>query len=425
MLSVNFFTLKLLRNALIFIVLIFLSLLKFYAQAPSNQNPQKNPNTDTPEKYKYIVGQSPDEFKKLLNEWGARKYKLLTAAKIPLRNSERSNRQLIIAAILSYDAEESFEYEIQPAYSPSEAELLLNNYGGKGFQYRKSISFVEGDKEGSGCNGDFVDEILCKRTYANQISLGSLLLLERGNGKLVKRKYFVLSNPGKVFFWDRGFNENLEERFKQALETSFFIPVGFFYFVTSDQEAIIAEVSNQTDKENIEYKVVWRESGAFLRKEVDALTKEGYRIILKIGTQVVLAKNKERQERVTYFSGGLDKKNFFLISAGRKKYLSEIAQIANQGAYFLTTDMEVWYGDGHEGKLFFEQNVNDSGQRFEYKDVKLTEKPLYPNQAVKQRFVYPVTETAMNDFHRLIKEGYKPRALFYANGIIALLEKEK
>src|ERR1043165_7610156 len=102
--GIDFFKFNFHRALLFFIGLILLSSPKLSAQVspntdspvnnPSNQSTQKRINAS--EKYKYIVGQSPDELKNLLDEWGAKKYKLLIAAKIPLRNKEQSYKQMII-----------------------------------------------------------------------------------------------------------------------------------------------------------------------------------------------------------------------------------------------------------------------------------------------------------------------------------------
>ena len=405
---------------LIFFTVLFLVQTSNAQEKPTDQSLRNIVDAKNPETYKYIVGQSPDEFKDLLNEWGEKGYKYFMSTKIPLEDSEQSYKQMILAAILKYDGEEKFKYELFAATDTYNAENFLNKFSQQGFRYRKSFWFTEGMKDSGNCDGDETSQILCRASKMNGIRTGSVILMESGSGKKTSKTYKVLTGGGrKIFIWDKSSAANLKEIFDDTLKESFFIPVGLFFYQLNFYDAVIVEITDAAEIEpklqaQISYKVVRHELGGRFNKEIETLSKDDYQIILKEKNFAVLARNENDRNQVTYT----------IVAAHRKKYLEEISRLANQGYKFSLVDYDHHSVDQFEGKILFEKNVKDDGRRFEYKSVKLTEKPQYPNETVKQRIVYPAPETAINELKKLTEEGYKIRALFYSHGIAALLEKE-
>lgn len=374
--------------------------------------------SETSEPYKYMIGESPEEFKKQLNEWGRRGYKLLVSTKIPLTDNEQSFEQMILAGVLKYDGEEVFKYDLFVAYDPINAETLLNEFAKKDFQFRKSFWFTEGIKNSPNCDGDEISQILCRSKASQGIRTGSVLLMERKREKSLRKRYFVLSGGSKVFVWEKSTLANLKEGFEEKLKESFFVPVGLFYYQLNFRDSVIVEIAEDNEispelQKRISYKIVRHESGGKFKKEVAILGKKGYRIIAKEKNFAVMARNEEDKTSVSYS----------IVAAHRKKYLEEISDLAALGARFKLVDYDHHSIDQFEGKLLFEQIATDESRRFEYKAVKLTEKPEYPNKKLKQRIVHPPSESALIEFNEFIKEGFQVRALFYSDGVVVLLEK--
>lgn len=392
---------------------------KTFADSLNNAPPKRINENELTDQYRYIIGSSVSDFGKQLNEAGASGYELLFATKIPLRDFEPDYEQMSIAAVLKYDGEQTFDYKYFASTDPAAAESEMIALGDKGFRYRKTFWFTDGEKGDTCCTKENTARCASNDSASN-FRVGSVVLMERGSGKQIKRCYRILSGGTKLYVWEKSAIPNLREAFAEAVKTSF--PVGLFFNQMNFRDSIIVEAETSENAaanqdEMFEYKIVRSEFGNKFRGEVDELTRNGWRVLLKEVNFALMAKSKAAAEPVIYA----------LVAADKENYLSEAAKLAEQGAVFHLVDFNRRGLDYYEGKLLFERKSKDDGKRYEYTAVKITEKPAYPQiqrgLCAKKRVMPKQTEAPMNEFRRLVEKGFAPRAMYYADGIIVLFER--
>lgn len=169
------------------------------------------------------------------------------------------------------------------------------------------------------------------------------------------------------------------------------------------QKAKVVMVERDLPENNapkVEYRFLKKTSGG-LPKEVNTLAAQGFRFLTgrRVGTIVMILMAKQASDATTYTA--IDERKF------AKEFEKTIAA-ANHYQGVLAGDLTCGSTEVENEKLLFVQNA----ERRDYKIIPLS-------QANNGEF----TAESVGEFQRLLRDGYRVKELFYANGVNVIIEK--
>jgi len=294
-------------------------------------------NADT---YKLVFPTRPglDSFSEQLNKAGEQGYKLTSAVyRWHLKSASTKTEYAVPVGILKLD-------EVQHEYAWFET-ASTSVFAITGFEQK----YGELSKRGFRLV-DFLIDPSCK--YGNVIVLDEgcelhhLFLLEREKGVDKPKQFILASSPPRPGFKTR-MPAELTAQIKENLVDGFY-PSAVF----SAWEILLTQKGNSDDlTDNPDVRVV---TSFDIRKRVNDLAKQGYRLVLINKRAAVMYRPGQTVTPLTYIS----------LKVKDKRFDEQLAKLQESGAVYRMT----YTGDsGVKDQLMFEQGLVADGQRREYK----------------------------------------------------------
>jgi hypothetical protein len=348
-------------------------------------------NADT---YKLVFPVSPglDNFSEQLNRAGAQGYKLISVVyRWQSKSASTKNVYAVPVGILKLD-------EVQHEYAWFKtASASLVAIDGFEQKYRelsqRGFRLVDQLLINSSCDyGDPLGIVL-----GGACDINHLFLLERQKGVEKPIQFILASSPPRPGFKTRMAGE-LTTQIKEKLVDGFY-PTAVF----SAWEILLTHAENSDDlTDNPDVQVV---TSFDVRKRVNDLAKEGYRLVLINKRAAVMYRHGQTATALTYIS----------LKVRDKRFDEQLAKLQESGAIYRMT----YTGDsGVKDQLMFEQGPVADGRRHEYKvlnfefqvveDLKLRsggEKEVHIDLTASSK------ET-MKQLNKLATEGFVVRDLF-------------
>lgn len=370
----------------------------------------------------YIAPTRIRNFIEELNRLGRCGYRLEKADKLSL-GAESTYDDLYVFAVVKLDevGANKYEYEWFVANSPGEIVTQADTRGENGFYFRKNMMFVAGRCGGAASRERSDNETLGALGDLMNLSLGSngsVFIFERKNGVVKKREYRVLRGADK-----RG-EKALAENQKTLDEyvAKGFRPVGIYYLGSFDSFAILAEKDDAIKPEG-EYRILRYSYNA--TKLFTKLGAEGYQPVMVGWYFAVLQRKSGESTRISYESA--DK--FSGIVKNLPEWSGAQYRLKGLGIYNSDCDLS-------ENKLFFAVPTDAKAKRFEQKFLRMTNVAERPQTTDRYDALRePVAAEKLQEFQRLLQEGYVVRDVFEesrlvgsgemdAVGVVVIFERE-
>lgn len=374
--------------------------------------------------YRYVFEEDVVSFIKEINELGKCGYRLDKMTKFPL-DYGKTFFGTKIAAIVKLDAPNKYEYDWFEGFTPGEITTRLNYRAKKGFRLLDSLASVEEacgrPPNLTGSTGDEFEKMIDTARETLYITVGSLFFLERKNDAVVE----LADNRVVIGRW--GWGKSVTKELQQNLETTAgfgFSPINMGFASVGNKYAAFLvmtkdnAVSEQSVKNNPTYKVLKSEYG--FEKKVNRLAQEGFKILFydTYGAYGFVTMTKAEQPS--------DPVSYHWVDVIDDDWQDEISNLSKQGAVYKSLGVTVTnlYCTPFEGKLMFEKPLTDNGKRYEYKLLKMSERTHHIGRKQTPRRLTP-TKEELQEFDKLVKDGYVISDVFYEEGITVLFEREK
>ena len=241
-------------------------------------------------------------------------------------------------------------------------------------------------------------------------------MLEQKNDSGQKKNYQIINA-------DFGFGKEPSKEIMSGVETAVktgFDPSRFFFSKTAglNQKISLLYEGNNAASPDTEYIFVKENIG--FKKKVNRLAKQGYKLVASAELQslnVALMKKDVNSSALISYE--------WLNASDKKSFTDNLTKLSQKGSYYRTINWEN-YGckTGFiENRLIFENNSTVEKNRYEYKTLKLTEDLDNKRKENQSSKVMLLSEIPMQNFDKLINEGYIIRDLFYENGVNVLFER--
>lgn len=373
--------------------------------------------------YQYLFSENVPSFIEKLNELGKCGYRLDKLTKFPLEVNKKFN-DLKLAGVVKLDVQNKYEYDWFEAFTPGELTTRLNYRAKKGFRLRDSIpSVLEacGRPSTRSASSDEIDKMIDAVADLLYTTFGKVFFLERKNNDSAEL------GDSRVIIGRVGWGKSPTMELQQSLEKTVkygFSPVDMGFGKIGNRYAVFLVMTNNGSlpdsavKNNPVYKVVKSEYG--FEKKVNLLAKQGFKIQFydTYGAYGFVTMIKENQVSSPV--------SYQWVNVLEKNWQNKILKLSQQGAVYKTlgTTATTLYCDDFEGKLVFETPLVDNGKKYEYKLLKMSDRTSYAGNKQLPRPLMPSAE-ALENFDKLLKEGFIIRDLFYAEGIHVLFERVK
>lgn len=366
--------------------------------------------------YRYVFEEDVVSFIKEINELGKCGYRLDNLTDFPL-DYGKTFFETKIAAIVKLDAPNRYEYDWFEAFTSGELTTRLNYRAKKGFRLRDSLDSVS-----KACGHSPNQTDMMGNNFGDvYVKSGNLFFLERKNDAVVE----LADNRVVIGRW--GWGKSVTKELQRNLETT--AKVGFnpinmgFANVENELNAFLVmtkndSVSGQPAGNNLTYKVLKSEYG--FEKKVNRLAQEGFKILFYdtygVYGFVTMTKAEQPSDLVSYH----------WVDVLDDDWQDEISNLSKQGAVYKSLGVTATnlYCTTFEGKLMFEKPLTDNGKRYEYKILKMSERTHHITRKQTPRRLTP-TKEELQEFDKLVKDGYVISDVFYEEGITVLFEREK
>jgi len=370
--------------------------------------------------YRYIIGAGVENFVVKLNEAGRAGYRLEKMTKFPMGSSDIPE-ETIVAAIVRLDRPNLYEYDWFDASTPEMLDTRINERAELGFYFRDTLSFIF-----NGCGSTEKDPRVERRMKGFDgkiqplIYYGEIYLVERKNEAAVKNKFY------KVLIGREGLGRkptaDLEERlsdtiadgFRPVAATTFSRDIVSSFGKTTAISLLVERDEPEASKRaGAKYQIV--RTGKGIDKQINLFARDGFRLAYYGQNWSFMVRDKEPAPPVAYD---------WLDARQRKSFPAKMAALARNGAAAKMV-ASVYDGcDFTESRLVFEQPLGNGQKAPEYKTLDLTDKMArrIASDELIDDFISPSKER-LEEFKKLLGEGYLIRELFYSDGINVLLEK--
>lgn len=302
------------------------------------------------------------------------------------------------AAVMTLDAEESFEYDWLTSPNKKFLESRLNFNAERGFNPVQLLPLTS-------CSNKEIDDDTHPFPIGDlllRLTKGDVFLLERRNGKAKKAKEY------KVFFGRIGLGKSPTAELQAALDNA---PPGFHPFKILFNKSGIFDFSvsvllekdvKNVDAQKVQYRFFKDVNG--FEKEINSLAQIGFQLIAgrRIGLLKFALLAKVPGDAVSYILLDADKH--------QKEFAKKVAPGNIYKGMFLG-DTSCDEPETKGAKLVFARTA-DSNQKPEYKFLKLTDRDLYPTE-----------DSSAAEFNRLLKENYRVKDIFYSGGPTVIFER--
>ena len=348
---------------------------------------------DSPaEKVKFITATGIENFVRELNQHGQQGYRLEKSLNFGGEGPTQS-----YAAVLRLDAPNKYEYDWMSSPDKKLLEGRLNAQAKKGFNFINAYALTS-------CSGGSEEQ-------ANSSSPEFLILrLQKGDAFLLERVNAATetSKEYKVFIAKVRLGDSAEKTIQAGLDSAAsegFRPVKILFsrqgLLDFSVSVLVERNLTDTNAAKTEYRFLKKTSG--LPKEMNTLAAQGFRFISgrRIGMIGLALMEKRASDSVTYD----------FIDA--KKYAKEFDKtIASGNSYqaLMHGDLTCGSAQPENERLVFTQNAGSEKREYKIKTIVLT----------KTGTVEP---ESLNEFQRLLADGYQAKELFYAGGLNVIFEK--
>ncbi len=242
-------------------------------------------------------------------------------------------------------------------------------------------------------------------TKENVCKYRHFFLLEREKGVQKPREQsLIYSIPG----WKMKMGVELTDQVREGMSQGFYPTIVF-----SRSEMLLerAETSGQPGDDKPEVKVVtsgWHDD---VKKKINDLAKEGYRLALISNGVAVMYRRGDAATQVSYV----------WVDTNKKDFENKLAEMQGQGAIY-----RMCYPDpqGMLNALIFELRAGEAGHRREYKTIKLD---LQQEEDRTENKVHieltSASKANLRTINELAKEGFVVRGLFDFGKVGVLLER--
>lgn len=360
---------------------------------PPSEN-KTSAKTEQVEEFQFVLSGNLTRFIEELNNFGKLKYRVAKA----FNYGGDSNISQRFGAVLRFDPEAAYQYDWMTSPNRRFIESRLNAKSRKGF-YVTHILPLTGcagrDAEGDAIEFPVADAIL-------RLAKGDVFLLEKVLESSERQKEY------KVFSGKIGVGKSPTAELQNALNSA---PAGFHPFKVLFNKSGLLDFSisillekdlRNENIEKIEYKFFKDVNG--FEREINANAQSGFQIVAgrRIGLTKLALLAKVPGDAASYILLDADKY--------QKEFDKKVAPgNIYKGMFLGDTSCDETETIG--AKLIFAETAGGA-PKYEYKFLKLTEKNLLSND-----------DTIVDNFKKHLEEGYTVRDIFYANGIIAILEK--
>lgn len=400
--------------ALVFFLACFIAPSIVAAQTTENKTtPESAPKTGIPKPqavYEYVAPRTIIDFMNALKEAGQRGFRLDKVTTVPSGGAETSKEKAgrtVLAGVVRYDGENRYDYNFFFAEGEKEPDNKLNLLAEKGWYFREVVSVY-----GGGADTDPTG--LFENSVYSLPTVGNLYLLERASQTKNNRQYKLLkSGVG----WGKNPTDKMQALLSDALKEDY-LPVATYYsfsvtsIVTADSffAVLVEKGAPGAAAAKPEYRFIRGNRNEGLRKEIDKVAAEGFRLGVHNLNSAVVVRDAEKSAPVVYQ----------WILTGKKDYAANLARIAETDAEFHSVGVDMAeLGDFVKSVLIFRNKTAAAGNanRFEYRTLRM----IPPREKKpKKGATVPATTTAAQEkaedvFKKMLAEGFTPRDLFYSD----------
>jgi hypothetical protein len=369
----------LIRSAAILAVLMFI-----LASASAQSEP--------PENVKLITAIGIDNLVRDLNEQGKSGYRLEKSLNFGGEGVTQS-----YAAILRLDTPNKYEYDWMSSPDKKYLEARLNHQAKKGFNFANAYALTSCSE-----SSDEDENPTSPESLVFRLQKGDAFLLERRNGGTDQTREY------KVFMAKVRLGDSAEKTIQEGLDAAApqgFRPVKILFARHGllDFRASVLTERNLTDNNTAktEYRFLKKTSG--LPKDMNALAAQGFRFISgrRIGMIGMVLMDKRAGDGTTYT----------MIEA--KKYAKEFDKtvaLGNSYQSVMNGDLTCGSTEAENERLVLAQNAGGEKREYKIQTIAFTK----PGSA---------DPISLNEFKRLVGDGYKVKDLFYSRGLNVIYEK--
>ncbi len=358
----------------------------------------------------YISPRNITAFMGELNRLGACGYTLEKAGKLPLEREAASALAMIVFGVVKLDSGNKYEYLGIEAFGDWQTASRIGDLAKEGFYFRKNLLFQAGAcNEGSGGGPDSPASVLGGLLGLGQISRGSIFIVERKNGIRKKLEYMTVKGAEGDSQKDVAENQKLFE----AAVAKGFRPVAINYMGIFVQDFTVLMEKDPEIRVEGEYRLLRHIYG--ISKRMTQLAQEGYEPVIIGVNFAVLHRKNDKPLGVSYQTNDE-------FGAVVKKLPSWT------GARYQATGIADYHVgcDPYEGKLFFALPPNEGAPGYEHRILVMTnvEERLKKKDKMAS-FTDPPRVEALNEFQKLLQEGYTIKDIFFAKEVTVFFERIK
>jgi len=344
------------------------------------------------EKVKLITASGIEDFVSNLNDNGKLGYRLDKSLNYGGEGPTQS-----YAAVLRLDSPNTYEYDWLSSPDKRLLEDRLNTQAKQGLNLANvyALTYCSSGPSDEPANPNSPKSLIFR------LNKGDAFLVERRNGETEQtREYKVFIN--KVRLGDSA-EKNIQASIDTAAQHGFrpvkilFARQGLLDFSVS----VVVEKNLRDDSSSkTEYRFLKKTSG--LPKDINELAAQGFRFIT--GRRVGLVGLALLEKRAT------DATTYTLIE--EKKYAKEFDKtvaLGNSYQAVMTGDLSCGSTEPENERLVFAQNAPNEKHEYKIKTIS------FKNGSADSE--------SLNDFQKLLADGYQVKDLFYAGGFNVIFEK--
>ena len=346
------------------------------------------------EKVKLITSNGIESFVKDLNDNGKLGYRLENSL-----SYGGEGRTQGYAAVVRLDAPNKYEYDWMSSPDKKLLEGHLNYQAKKGFNFVNAYPFTYCSDGPSDKDADRSSpEILILRLHK-----GDAFLLERRNGETGQTREY------KVFIAKVRLGDSAEKNLQAEIDTAAlegFRPVKILFarqglLDFSVSVLIEKNLSNNTSK--TEYRFLKKTSG--LPKDMNELAAQGFRFITgrRVGMIGMVLMDKRASDGTTYT---------FIDGKKYAKDFDKTIALGNSYQAVMSGDLTCGSTETENERLVFTQNSGAEKREYKIKTIAFTQ-------------TGDADPESLNEFQRLLSDGYQIKDLFYSRGLNVIFQKVK
>jgi hypothetical protein len=344
------------------------------------------------EKVKLITAIGIDNFIKDLNEHGKAGYRLDNSLNFGGEGVTQS-----FAAIVRLDAPNKYEYDWMSSPDKKLLETRLNYQSKKGFDFTNSYALTycsEGTSEEE-ANPTSAESLIFR------LNKGDAFLFERNNGSTDQTREY------KVFMAKVRLGDSAEKTLQADIDAAAsqgFRPVKILFARHGLLDFRVSVLMERNLADNnaakAEYRFLKKTSG--LPKDMNALAAQGFRFMTgrRVGMIGMVLMEKRASDATTYTM--IEEKKF-------AKEFDKTVALGNSYQAVMTGDLTCGSTEAENERLVFAQNAG--GEKREYKIHAITSRTS------------AASPESINEFKRLVGDGYRIKDLFYSGGLNVIFEK--